>query len=99
MSIRNRLRKVESQAVLRASNSIAVIEARIESAWQEAIVVLIDHLPASRRQAGLDLLIPGDIWWAPGHIDRPDEGHYIRHTPTFDNSGLRALHHSIWAKR
>ena len=99
MSIRNRLRKVESQVVLRASNSVEAIEARIEGYWQEAIVILIDHLPASRRQAALDLLVPGDVWWAPGHIDRPDEGHYIRHTPVFDNPGLRALHHSIWAKR
>ena len=99
MSLRHRLRKVESQMMLRATNSVAAIEARIETAWQEAIVVLINHLPASRRQAALDLLIPGDVWWVPGHMDRPDEGHYIRHTPAFDNPGLRALHHSIWAKR
>jgi hypothetical protein len=32
-------------------------------------------------------------------VARPDEGHYICHAPAFNNSGLRALHHSIWAKR
>ena len=99
MSIRNRLRRVEERPAVQASNSVCAIENRIETAWQEAVALLIDHRPTSRRQAALDLLVAGNLWWAPGHIDRPDEGHYIRHTPDFDNPCLRGLLNWIWRKQ